>query len=173
MRTIVYEKTDAGKHEVTVRGRLSQRLRTLLVMIDGLQPAGIFLDSLKNLGVTEESFKELIELGLIHQTGTAPAAPPPAGTGAKAPPPAPALAPAPGVTKDMHERLHELHAFFNGTVRETFGLRGFAMQLKVERAVTLDDFRQLRQPFIDAVRKSKGDTVAQAFAARLDALLKG
>lgn len=166
MRNIVYEKTDTGKQEVTVRGSLSQRLRTLLVMIDGVQPAGRFLDSLKNLGVTEESFKELRTLDLIHEVGTA-AAPP-------APTPS-VVAPAPPLplSEKQHERLHELHAFFNTTVRETFGLRGFAMQLKVERAITLDDFRALREPFIDAVRKSKGDQVANQFAAKLAALLKG
>ncbi len=169
MRNIVYEKTDAGKHEVAVRGRLSQRARALLVMVDGAQPAGVLLDGLKNLGVTQDTFKELLALGLIHESGTAQAPPPPQ------PPSGGDSAPAPpsDVTREMHERLHELHAFFNATVRETFGLRGFAMQLKVERAVTLEDFRGLRQPFIDAVRKSKGDTVAQVFAARLDALLKG
>ena len=71
MRDVVYVKTDAGKHELSQRGKVPQRLRTLLVMIDGQRPAGVFVDSMKGLGVTEESFAELEKLGLIAPAGKA------------------------------------------------------------------------------------------------------
>lgn len=160
MRNVVYAKTGAGKGELLQRGKVPQRLRTLLVMIDGHIPSGQRLGSMKGLGITEESFAEPEKLGLIEAaTPTTPAA-----SAAVAPP---AVAPASG----NRERLRELHSFFNETLREVLGLRGFTFQLKVEKASTLEDFRALREPCLTAIHKSKGELIANAFASRLDALL--
>lgn len=173
MRDVVYVKTDAGKHELSQRGKVPQRLRTLLVMIDGQRPAGAFVDSMKGLGVTEESFVELEKLGLIAPAGKAVAATTAPPTSPVAPAaPAATTAPALG-TAESRDQVRELHAFFNETLRDALGLRGFTFQLKVERANTVEDFRALRDPYIEAVRKNKGDVIANAFATRLDSLLKG
>ncbi|MFD2272493.1 hypothetical protein ACFS07_18645 [Undibacterium arcticum] len=40
-------------------------------------------------------------------------------------------------------------------LKSTIGLRGFTLQLKVERANTVADFRELRQPYLEAVLKAK------------------
>jgi hypothetical protein len=69
------------------------------------------------------------------------------------------------------ERFKAVHRFYNETIRGNLGLRGFALQLKVERADTLDDLRALRQPYLDAVKKIQGNETAQALDARLMSLL--
>ncbi len=61
--------------------------------------------------------------------------------------------------------------FFNETIRSTIGLRGFAMQLKVERASNMDDLRALRNPYLEAVLKSKGPELERSLRNRLDQLL--
>ena len=71
------------------------------------------------------------------------------------------------------EQILALHAFFNGTIKSAIGLRGFALQLKAERAMTLADFSHLREPFLAAVLKSKGIEMARSLGARLDQLLSG
>lgn len=166
MRDVVFAKTEAGKAELTRRGNVPQRLRTLLVMIDGVQPAGKFIDAMQGVGVAENAFADLEKLGLIERVRQAAAAAPAPATAA------PAAAPI-AISDKAREQLHELRAFFNETVRDAIGLRGFTLQLKVERASTLEDYRGLRDAYIAAVRKNKGDVIADAFAARLDMLLKG
>lgn len=161
MQDGVYIKTEAGKSELSQRGKLPQRLRTLLVVIDGQQPASTFITAMAGLGVTQAAFAELERLGLIaaldrkRHDGLTPI-------------PAIQVGDSP---LDARERIRELSTFFNETIREALGLRGFTLQLKVERASTLEEFRSLRGPYLEAVRKSKGDLVADTFAGRLDTLL--
>jgi len=69
------------------------------------------------------------------------------------------------------ERFKSVHRFYNDTIRGNLGLRGFALQLKVERADTLDDLRALRLPYLEAVKKIQGHETAQALDARLMSLL--
>jgi hypothetical protein len=69
------------------------------------------------------------------------------------------------------EQFREVYTFFNETIKSVLGLRGFTLQMKVERAGTLDDFKKLRQPYLEAVLKSKGREMARSLRDRLDYLL--
>jgi hypothetical protein len=51
------------------------------------------------------------------------------------------------------------------------GLRGYALQIKVEKAVSIEDFRHLRRPYLEAVLKAKGSEMTRSLRARLDELL--
>jgi hypothetical protein len=88
---------------------------------------------------------------------------------APAPAPMPA-APAVPVISDK-DRYHAVHKFYNETIRGNLGLRGFGLQLKVEKAGTLEELRALREPYLDAVKKTRGNEMAQALDARLQSLL--
>ncbi|MEJ7804811.1 MAG: hypothetical protein WKG03_02675 [Telluria sp.] len=69
---------------------------------------------------------------------------------------------------DRHLALHE---FYTQTIKSTLGLRGMMLQLKVEKCANLDDFRELRDVYLDAVLKAKGREMALSLSGRLDQLL--
>lgn len=69
------------------------------------------------------------------------------------------------------QRFESVHKFYNETIRGNLGLRGFGLQLKVEKAGNLDDLRALRAPYLEAVKKSRGNEMAQALDVRLSSLL--
>nr|WP_315259633.1 hypothetical protein [uncultured Duganella sp.] len=69
------------------------------------------------------------------------------------------------------ERQLAVYDFYTKTIKSTIGLRGFTLQLKVEKAATLDDLRQLRNPYVEAVQKAKGRDKAALLAEQLDQLL--
>lgn len=65
-----------------------------------------------------------------------------------------------------------VYEFYTKTIKSTIGLRGFSLQLKVEKAATLEELRQLRDPFLEAVQKAKGRDKAALLAQQLDQLLQ-
>ncbi|MDQ2819887.1 MAG: hypothetical protein M3Y65_05750 [Pseudomonadota bacterium] len=69
------------------------------------------------------------------------------------------------------QRFESVHKFYNETIRGNLGLRGFGLQLKVEKAGNLDDLRALRVPYLEAVKKSRSNEMAQALDVRLSSLL--
>ena len=68
-------------------------------------------------------------------------------------------------------RKQELYDFFTQTIRELLGLRGYLLQLTVERADTLDDYRDIRDRFLVALEKAKGPEIARALRERIDRML--
>ena len=71
------------------------------------------------------------------------------------------------------ERFRHLYDFYNQTIKSTIGLRGIMLQLKVEKCATVDDFRELRLAYLEAVLKAKGSEMAHSMRGRLDHLLGG
>ena len=76
-----------------------------------------------------------------------------------------------GTLRAGESQFQAIMNFFNETIRSSIGLGGFAMQLKVERATTIDDFRALRKPYLEAVLESKGPELERSLRNRLDQLL--
>jgi pyruvate/2-oxoglutarate dehydrogenase complex dihydrolipoamide acyltransferase (E2) component len=191
----ILDKTDKGREEIASRKHgLAPRLRTLLVLIDGKHTQDDLLKQVGTLGLTEQSVSDLIEGGFIsfHESTPPAAAATPA---APAPTPAPAPAAAPEASKAStaapasttadapaavnhadilppgENQFHALYNFYTSTIKSTIGLRGYGLQLKVERAASIDDFRELRQAYVEAVLKSKGEEMAHSLRDRLDQLL--
>ncbi|MEC5398735.1 hypothetical protein [Uliginosibacterium sp. H1] len=163
----VYVKTEAGLLELQHRQlRLPPKQRALLVLIDGRQSVTELLATLTTLGVEEKAFTELSMLGLIEAmtpgeaASIAPAVEAQAGTVVAASGPADAVA-----------QVRSLHALYSQAIKDNLGLRGFTMQLQVERAGTVEDFRNLRQPLVDAVKKSKGELSAERLGLEIDKVL--
>jgi hypothetical protein len=75
----------------------------------------------------------------------------------------------PGMTDA--ERHVAVHEFYTQTIKSTLGLRGMMLQLKVEKCAGLDDFRELRDVYLEAVLKAKGREMALSLSGRLDQLL--
>lgn len=166
MNETVYTKTPAGQREITDRQlRLHPRLRSLLVLIDGRHRAGELLQTLSAIGITEASFEELERHGLV----AASAASTPAPIEESGPPTE--FVPRPERPLDETERKRELYTFFNEAIRNHLGLRGFMLQLQVEKAETLADYHAIRDQFIAAVGKSKGSDFAKRQSLHIDTLL--
>jgi hypothetical protein len=189
----ILDKTDKGREEIASRKHgLAPRLRTLLVLIDGKHTQEDLLKQVGALGLTEQSVSDLIDGGFISfhddsaPASSAPAAAPApaAAQKAAAPVPAPVAAAAPAAVaaatgtiapEDIlppgENQFHALYNFYTSTIKSTIGLRGYGLQLKVERAASIDDFRELRQAYVEAVLKSKGEEMAHSLRDRLDQLL--
>ncbi|WP_338844419.1 hypothetical protein V8J88_12275 [Massilia sp. W12] len=175
----IFDKSDKGREEIVTRQhRLAPRLRSLLVLVDGRKNAAEILQQVAGLGLNQASLDELYEAGFIEPAAGASALPPPLPSPSLAPqaqhiaPPAPKPESAAPEGLIGAEQLLALQSFLSTTIKNTLGLRGFTLQLKAERAASLQDFRELRKTYIDAITKSKGKEMAQALADKFDVLLK-
>jgi hypothetical protein len=198
---MIYDKTEKGREEIATRKyQLPPRLRTLLVMIDGRNPLDTVLRNIAGLGLNGESVNLLVANEYIHlvsggeEAANEPEHPAAAGRPAslRRPPgvrrphplqsaqaggdaaeePAP-IAPDTAAAVGEAERYRAVYEFYNQTIKSTLGLRGFALQLKVEKAANLETFRELRTPYLEAVFKAKGAELARSLRDRLDTLLGG
>lgn len=188
MKTSIYDKTAKGREEIATRCyQLAPRMRTLLVMVDGHRPDDELLRNVAGLGLTADAMQELlaqqfIVLSTSYNTIDAPleaaevlAAPAPAAAPVAAMPTPSPLPAAPAVMApampNQAEQFQALYDFYNKTIKSTIGLRGFTLQLKVEKAACVEDFRELRRPYLEAVLKAKGGELAQRLGEQLDQLL--
>jgi hypothetical protein len=178
MNTSIYDKTAKGREEIATRCyQLAPRLRTLLVMVDGRRAEDELLRNVAGLGLNAASMAELVEQGYIRLTTSYATmsepepAPPPAPAPVHAPeaalPHAEAEPPAPS----QAEQFRSLYDFYNKTIKANIGLRGFTLQLKVEKAASVDELRALRRPYLEAVLKAKGRVIAAQLAEQLDKLM--
>src|SRR5476649_2375628 len=182
MNTAIYDKTDKGRTEIATRSQqLAPRLRTLLLLIDGRRSEQELLANVAGLGLTEAALAELLAQEYIVLSRSY-AALPPIGDDSMPPATAPAVitsvagdaqASEPVVSMDAAQRYQSVYNFYTRTIKSTIGLRGFTLQMKVEKAASIGDLRELRQLYLDAVLKAKGDAVADELRAQLDQLLDG
>jgi len=177
MSKIYFDKTDKGRVEITNRTyQLSAKFRPLLVIVDGKHTLEELLKSVQGLGLSQAHLDTLESEGFIvrrTESGETPAVTPVAETKATVAQPTVIANPIALTPEQSAARLMAIRTFFNETVKSNLGLRGFGMQLKVERAETLDDFLQLREPYLEAVEKAKGAELARTLAAKLDQLFSG
>ena len=175
---LVFDKTSKGQEEIATRKHgLPSRLRSLLVLVDGKTSVEALIKKVAGLGLSEDSIAELLEQEYIapHEGGAPALAPV-----SKEPPPTtvihPATAPAassagPAALPQGQTQFEALYHFYTTAIKNTLGLRGFTMQMRVERCASIDDFRALRPSFFEAVQKSKGDETARSLDVRLGQLL--
>lgn len=180
MNKIYFDKTEKGREEIVSRTyHLSAKLRPLLVIIDGKHTVEELLKSVQGLGLSQVHLDNLLAEGfIVARPANATAAPATAATTDQTPinanpinlaPPKQAI---PLTPEQSAAQLLMIRNFFNENVKSNLGLRGFGMQLKVERAETRDDFLQLREPFLEAVEKAKGEALAKELGNRLDQILQ-
>lgn len=194
----IYDKTDKGREEIATRKyHLTSKLRSLLVMIDGHRPVEVLTKNFGPLGLSVEHVAELlkdeyivlVDAGIVEEA--------PEAVAQKHGPTArerqlarremsarahhqhmegPATAPhsVEAVAADSMaegERIMAINEFYTQTIKSTLGLRGMMLQLKVEKCVGMEDYRELRDVYLDAVLKAKGREMALSLSGRLDQLL--
>lgn len=178
MSAVIYDKTPKGREEIATRKyQLAPRLRSLLVMVDGKQSKNDLLKKIIGLGLNEQNILDLLDQEfivvlandtvshlLVESEISAVSADEVA---QKSIPDAAPLS----RDEDAARRFREVYNFFNETIKSNLGLRGFSLQMKVERAGSIQDFIELRRPYIEAILNAKGREMAISLRDRLDQLL--
>ncbi|MES2015140.1 MAG: hypothetical protein V4484_01490 [Pseudomonadota bacterium] len=189
----IYDKTDKGREEIATRKyHVPAKLRALLVMIDGNRPLETLMKNFGPLGLTPDNVVELLNDEYIVLTDDGEPEPVPESTIAHKPVMTARarmvarreasarlhheheeeLAQGPAtIQANEAERLMSLQEFYTQTIKSTLGLRGMMLQLKVDKCVTIDHFRDLRDVYLEAVLKAKGREMALSLSGRLDQLL--
>ena len=180
-----FVKTALGLDEVRSRAlKLPQRLRTMLIMVDGTRTVAQLRQAQLTLGAPGDFLENLLALGLVV-SDMAPAKP---ASGATPPssqsPPAQAATAAQaavdfelslpaldtGLPQDA-EKFRAALKFMNDTSVDLLGLRSFFFTLKVEKCFTMADLKELIPQFSSAIAKSKGAEVARAMEERVQRMI--
>ena len=165
----IYRKTALGSAEITGRKlKLNPRVRTMLILVDGAQPEFILREEGVKVGAPTGFVEELLKLGLIEKAGRAQGGPAPAANAE----PTPTAAKAPGAQGDEYSRFRAAKDLMNVTIVDALGIKSFFFTLKLERAGTVADLRELAQAYRDAIAKADGEAAADVLARRLEEMLR-
>lgn len=176
MKYFTFDKTDKGREEIASRKyHLSLKLRTLLLLFNGQRSIEEVLHEVTGTGLTGKNIAELLQSGFIQRCIVSPPA------SARADHQGPVIAasreqkkaasaPAQNATTE-EMRLKALYNFYSDTIRSAVGLRGYALQLKVERARSATDFLMIRSDYLREVTRAQGKQVAHELDQQLMQLL--
>ncbi len=177
----LYGKTAAGFEEVRGRAlKLPQRLRTMLIMVDGTRTVAQLKEAAQTLSAPPDFLELLAGMGLVAQEGVAPArssAPPaPAPSAAPVASPAPAVssgsaAAAAGAEKFDADKFRATLKFMNDSAVDLLGLRAFFFTLKLEKCYTPAALLALLPVVSKAIAKSNGPEMARALEERARQML--
>jgi hypothetical protein len=175
----VYIKTSLGSAELQSRARrLPSRVRTMLIMVDGVQTLGQLQAAAQVLGAPEACMAFLIEQGLIEAK--------PKAAKAAALVPAATVAHAPATPRDKVDvpiksedeapltdaaRYLAAQKLMNDSVVDALGFRAFFFTLKLERSFNCEDLRTTLPDFSKALSKGKDPAAASLIEARVRVLL--
>lgn len=148
----IYRKTPLGVAEIESRAmKIPQRLRSLLIMIDGKRTAA----SLAAMAQAEQCIAELHAQGLIE----------PAAAPAPAPTPVPPRLAKPAVSFETNLRLivRELN--------DAVGPAAETLAIKMERTRNVAELRALLPHALQVVSAMRGRAFCEAFASRVERAL--
>ena len=189
-----FVKTAPVLDEVRNRAlKLPQRLRTMLIMVDGTRTVAQLRQAQLTLGAPDDFLQNLLALGLVV-SDMAPAKfaagdTPPSSPSSPSPLAQAALAAqaaqAPQASVDFElslpaldtglpqdtEKFRAALKFMNDTSVDLLGLRSFFFVLKVEKCFTMADLKELIPQFSSAIAKSKGAEVARAMEERVQRMI--
>lgn len=169
-QTDVFTKTEKGSEEIKSRKyKLSPKLRTMLILIDGTKPAAALTEQAAKLGVEENFLETLHSQGFITKPIDAEPTPAPA-SGALGVAPAESASPAVPATDDF-ERYTRARKFMTDTAAEALGIKAFFFTLKIEKCANLNDLKALVPDYSKALAKNRGVEEAQVFLNKLRELL--
>jgi hypothetical protein len=162
---IIYRKTAKGLAEIETRVyRLSPRLRSVLIMIDGKRTDAELLQMLPQAAevlaalVQEDFIAEFMRVSAAAVPAPPPAAPPP-------PPPPPERTVIRGPQPGFEAMRKDLLRAFN----DRLGPAGEGMAVRLERARNETEFRALLPSAVQLMAALLGREAAEAFTARINA----
>lgn len=154
----IHAKTAAGRQEIEDRARrLPPALRSILLMVDGQRDDDALTALLPGLRAPDDALGQLAEMGLIDVVG-----------GAVAPLAARALTAGREQDPDLYKRLYD---WMSESVRRHLGLKGYFMQLKIERCTDAAGLEKLWPDMAAAVAKAKSQALASRWLSDTHALL--
>jgi hypothetical protein len=157
-QTDIVFKTAEGAAEVAARSRkLPQRLRTMLILIDGRLSAGQLMEAGAKLGVPDDFLESLQQQGLVT---------------VKPSPAMPSVAATAPVDLPATDRFRAAQKFMNDTVVDALGFRAFFFTLKLEKCFNRADLTGLLDDYAKAIAKGSGDDVSRVLAARAREMLE-
>jgi hypothetical protein len=163
----IYIKTAEGTQEVSSRRiKLAPRLRTMLILTDGVTPAFLLKEEADKIGAPPDFLEQLSALGLVTKKASSAAATTRGAPGAGAAPATEAPAPA-----DEFSKFRAAKDFMNVTIVDALGIKSFFFTLKLEKAATRADLAELSDAYITAIRKSMAEAEAEVLISRLENLL--
>lgn len=144
---LLYAKTAAGRQEIEDRGRrLPAALRSILLMVDGRRGDDELRGLLPGLRAPQDALDQLAGMQLIEVVGgSATAAAPRAFTEGR------------GQDPELYQRLYE---WMSESVRRHLGLKGYFMQLKVERCTDAAALERLWPEMVAAIGKARSTALA-------------
>lgn len=153
-----YGKTEAGRQEIVDRGRrLPAVLRSILLIVDGQKDDAALQQIIGGLHAPADALSQLEQMGLI-QRGAGDPAPAPA---ASAAPPAADAPPLQAEVSDAAAQRHSrLYDAMSEAVRQHLGLKGYFMQLKIERCSDVAALEALLPEFVAALAKATSPALA-------------
>ena len=170
MTTSIYQKTEKGQDEIRTRAHhLDQRHRAVLLMINGEKTCDDILVQLQPLGMTQAVFDELEHDGYIrtHVPGVAAVKAAPATASA----PTAAATAAATSSEPSAEGYQRLYRFYTETISRYLGLRGYLLEMKVEKAGNVGELVTLRETLTAALAKTRGEPDTSNLIAQLDLLI--
>jgi hypothetical protein len=164
----IYVKTNKGTEEVSRRTyHLNHRLRTLLIMIDGVRPAFELVEAAQRIGLEPNFLADLARDGFI--TLKKPGA---MGAGSTAASVEEVVETLPPPTSEDADHFLRAQQAMNDIIVDKLGsIRGYGMMLKLQRAGTVAELRTLLTEFHGALVKRLTPQEAQALTDRVRSLL--
>ncbi|OHE89976.1 MAG: hypothetical protein A2213_11930 [Lysobacterales bacterium RIFOXYA1_FULL_68_6] len=147
-------KTEAGRNEMQQRSRkLPAGLRSILLLVDGQRSDDELQAMMSGLHAPADALAQLAADGLIERRSgaawmLAAVTAPRAGEGATAAP------------MTSAERYNLLYSRITDDIRAHIGLKGYFLQLKVERCASADDLEALLPDIATAMTKARDHTFA-------------
>lgn len=157
-------KTDAGKQEIQDRAqKLPAALRSTLLMVDGQRDEAQLRELMSGLRAPDDAIEQLIVKGLVQRGATDTPVGPAASAPAKL-----MLGDMESVTAALADagRYRRLYAILTDTVSRHLGLKGYFMQLKVERCTDAEALLALLPEIATALTKVRDHTFASEWLAR-------
>jgi hypothetical protein len=159
-------KTNEGRDEIEHRTRkLPPMLRSILLIVDGERSARHLRELAVSLHGPADALEQLEGMGLIASSAAVAAS-----LAAQAPlRAAAASAPADAAASPPAQRYQALYSLMSEAVRDHLGLRGYFLQLKIERCSNSDELAAVLPELSAALAKARKDEVAAQIEAQFAA----
>lgn len=151
-------KTDAGRDEIRLRSRrLPSALRSILLLVDGQRTVGQLRGVIAGLHAPADALEQLVGMGLVSDATHVDDSPVALGSVS-----------APSTAAVNHYSV--LYALMSDAVREHLGLRGYFLQLKIERCGNAEELLGVLPDLAAALGKTRDFALASEFEQRLRTL---